>query len=143
MNIYYTGEDEKDYAIIPLQIQSYAVEPTYAENNIINDISQYKSSITDKEQKDKLNNKIGDLDLEKPSIKVGENSITTEETGEKISLPLIEKDINLYYIENFTYTLDSDEYTNIDTNETVKRKDNYMFKINLSLDPNDKLNIIK
>lgn len=123
--IIYKGDPEKDYAIIPLDF-SVSKNDDWAKDIIKNDINNYKSNITDKKIQDSLNSVLNNIKFE--DTKIITNDYKLENTD--LTSSLLEKDIDLYYIENFTYTLDADSYTNNATSSEVFRgKDDYMFTI--------------
>lgn len=124
--IIYEGEPEKDYAIIPLDF-SVISNDNWAKNIIKNDINNYKSNITDKKIQESLESVLNHIKFN--NSKIITNGYKLENTD--LNSKLLEKDIDLYYIENFTYTLDADGYTNNATSqETNRGKNDYMFTIN-------------
>lgn len=124
--IIYKGEPEKDYAIIPLDF-SVISNDNWAKNIIKNDINNYKSNITDKKIQESLESVLNHIKFN--NSKIITNGYKLENTD--LNSKLLEKDIDLYYIENFTYTLDADGYTNNATSqETNRGKNDYMFTIN-------------
>lgn len=124
--IIYRGEDT-DYAYIPINFD-ITENTTYAKQIINNDSISYLKKIVnntqlhtkvEKQINSALSNEIGD------SIKID----GTHNIYNNLSSQMLEKLINLYYIENFTYVLDQDETVNEDTNEVTTRGSKYMFTI--------------
>lgn len=127
--IIYKGDPEKDYAIIPLSFQLLNGKQNidWAKKIIENDANAYKSNITDNKIKKQVDSAINHIKFKTPSITANEYTISNDNN---LKSSLLENEIDLYYIENFTYVLDDDSYTNYSTSkETPRGKDDYMFTI--------------
>lgn len=124
----YKGKDE-DTAIIPLSFNLFNNKQNidWAKKIIENDANAYKSNITDNKIKKQVDSAINHIEFKTPSVTANEYTISNDNN---LKSSLLENEIDLYYIENFTYVLDDDSYTDYSTsNETPRGKDDYMFTI--------------
>ncbi len=124
----YKGKDE-DTAIIPLSFQllNNKQNINWATEIIKNDAAAYKSNITDNKLKTQVDSAINHIKFNTPSVTVNEYTISNDNN---LKSSLLENEIDLYYIENFTYVLDDDSYTNYSTSDEKSRgNDDYMFTI--------------
>ncbi len=124
----YKGKDE-DTAIIPLSFQLLNGKQNinWTTEIIKNDAAAYKSNITDDKLKKQVDSAINYIKFNTPSVTANEYTISNDNN---LKSSLLENEIDLYYIENFTYVLDSDSYTNYSTSDEKSRgKDDYMFTI--------------
>lgn len=124
----YKGKDE-DTAIIPLSFQLLNGKQNinWATEIIKNDAAAYKSNIIDDKLKKQVDSAINYIKFNTPSVTANEYTISNDNN---LKSSLLENEIDLYYIENFTYVLDSDSYTNYSTSDEKSRgKDDYMFTI--------------
>lgn len=129
MVIYKTG-NIGDSAIIPLKISYYKVNDDWAKKIINNDMQVYKSNISANAS---LQETI-DSAFKYMEFKETTTSESFPIKNETLNSSLLERDLNLYYIENFTYVLDDDKYTDSNTLLDVsKNKDDYMFTIQFNI----------
>lgn len=124
----YKGKDE-DTAIIPLSfhLQNDKQNIDWAKKIIENDANAYKSNITDNKIKKQVDSAINHIEFKTPSVTANEYTISNDNN---LKSSLLESEIDLYYIENFTYVLDDDSYTDYSTSNEIQRENNdYMFTI--------------
>ena len=125
----YTGGDE-DYAFIPLDV-SEDTSYGFANYIITNDACTYVKKI---KQDSSLYNLVKNNIIDTSAIRDDTITITDNENymiNGYLDNYMLNHVINLYYIENFKYTLDVSQYT-IENNENLTvqgRGSNYMFTI--------------